>query len=95
MGLLTASVATLELLASARVIPSLLREPLSDFVQPGITVWWLVLGGPFQTAPSSLGGIAFGAIANTAFWLIVVALLVGVVSAVRRMFGRRRARHGA
>ena len=96
LGLLVATAAILALLSSAHVIPSLLRSPLTDFVQPGVTVWWLVLGGPFQSAPSSLGGIAFAAIANTALWLLVVALGVAIVSAARRMFARRhRERHAA
>jgi hypothetical protein len=47
------SAAALALLTSGEVIPSVVRNPISDFVQPGVTVWWLVLGGPFRSAPSS------------------------------------------
>jgi len=95
-GLLVTSAATLGLLPSAQVIPSVLRNLLIDFVQPGVTVWWLVLGGPFQSAPSSLGGIGFAAIANTSLWLLVGVLGVAIVSAMRRMFTRRdRQRHAA
>jgi hypothetical protein len=88
-GLLVTSAAIPGLLASALVIPSWLRSPLTDFVQPGITVWWLVLGGPFQTGPSSPGGIAFAAIANAGLWLLVVVPIVAIVGAVRRVFARR------
>lgn len=82
-----ASSAALALLASGEVIPSVVRNPLTEFVQPGVTVWWLVRGGPFRSAPSSQVEIALGALINAALWSLVlwVAMLVG--RAVRCMFG--------
>ena len=79
------SAAALALLASGEVIPSLARSSLSDFVQPGVTVWWFVLGGPFRSAPSSPTGIAFAAIANAALWLPVLWFVVAFVRAMRRV----------
>jgi hypothetical protein len=76
-----ASGAVLVLLASRVVIPSFVRGPLSDFVQPGITIWWLTLGGPFRTIPHSAWGIAFAAATNAALWLLVFWL--GAVSVAR------------
>ena len=84
VALAIGSAANLALLASGRVIPSLIRDPLSDFVQPGVTIWWLVLGGPFRTAPSSPGGMAFAAAANTVFWLAAVWLAVALVRVIQR-----------
>ena len=81
-----ASAIVLALLASAATIPSAVRDPLSEFVQPGVTIWWFVLGGPFRSAPSSLGGIAFAAAANTLLWLLVLWFAVAIVHALRRMF---------
>jgi len=78
-----ASAAALALLASGEVIPSAVRNPFFDFVQPGVSVWWLVLGGPFRSAPTSPSGIAFAA-ANAALWLLPLWLVVSVVRAVRR-----------
>jgi len=66
-------------------MPSVLTNPLFDFVQPGVTVWWFVLGGPFRSAPSSPGGIAFAAATNAVLWLLVLWLAAAVVGAVRRM----------
>jgi hypothetical protein len=83
------SAAALALLASAETIPSAIRDPLSDFVEPGVTVWWFVLGGPFRSAPSSLTGIAFAAVANAALWLLVLLFAVAIVRAVRRMLVSR------
>jgi hypothetical protein len=80
-----ASVAALALLASAEVIPSVIRDPLLGFVHPGTTVWWLVLGGPFRSAPFSPTGIAFAAATNTALWLLVLWLTVAIARAVWRM----------
>jgi hypothetical protein len=85
-----ASAAVLVLFASAEVVPSVVRNPLSDFVQPGVTVWWFVLGGPFRYAPSSPAGIAFAAAANAALWLLVLRLTAAVVRAFRRMFAAPR-----
>jgi hypothetical protein len=79
------SAAVLTALDSAETIPSVIRNPLSDFVEPGVTVWWLVLGGPFRSAPSSPTGIAFAAAANTALWLLVVLLVIAVVRVIRRL----------
>jgi hypothetical protein len=70
--------------ASGDVIPSVVRNPLSVFVEPGVTLWWLVLGGPFRTAPSSLGGMAFAVAANAAFWLFCLWALAALYAAIRR-----------
>ena len=78
------SAAALALLATAEVIPSAVRNPLSDFVQPGVTVWWLVLGGPFRSAPSSPTGIAFAAAANATLWVMALWFVEVVVRAVCR-----------
>jgi hypothetical protein len=80
-----ASVAVLASLASGELIPSVVRDPLVAFVQPGVTVWWLVLGGPFRSAPSSPTGIAFAAATNTLLYLLVLWLAVAVARLVRRM----------
>jgi hypothetical protein len=89
-ALVIVSAAVLALLASVEPIPSIVSNPLSDFVQPGIIVWWLVLGGPFRTIPSSLSGIAFAAATNAAFWSLVLLLAVAVVRVVRRMLALPR-----
>ena len=78
------SAGALAWLASGEVIPSVVRDRLVDVVQPGVTVWWFVLAGPFRSAPSSPTGIAFAAAANTACWLLVLWFAVTVVRAVRR-----------
>src|SRR6266568_3609933 len=83
--LVTASAAALALLASGEVMPSVLTNPLFDFVEPGITVWWFVLGGPFRSAPSTPTGIAFAAAANAALWLLLVLFVVAVVRVIRRL----------
>ena len=82
--LAVASAGALLLFASTAVIPSVIRNPLFDFVQPGVTVWWLVLGGPFRSTPSSPAGLAFAAAANAAFWLLALWLVVVAVRLVRR-----------
>jgi len=84
------SAAALALLASGEIIPSVVRDPAYDFVQPGVTVWWFVLGGPFASAPSSATGIAFAAVANAALWLLALLVAVVVVRAVRRLLTRSR-----
>ena len=84
--LVIASAASLALLTSGEVIPSAVRDPLYDFVQPGVTVWWFVLGGPFRSAPSSATGIAFAATANSALWFLVLWCAVAIVRALGRMF---------
>ena len=78
-----ASAAVLALLASGAVIPSLIRDPLSDFVQPGIAIWWLALGGPFRTIPYSGPGIAFAAAANSALWMLVLWFGAVIVRAIQ------------
>jgi hypothetical protein len=89
-ALAMASAVALALLASEAVIPSLVRDPLFNFVQPGVTVWWFALGGLFQTAPFSAGGIAFAAGANAALWSLVLWFGMAIVRAVRRKLARPR-----
>jgi hypothetical protein len=86
-GLAAASLACLALLDSARVLPSALRDPMSWFVSPGVTVWWLVLGGPFRSAPSTAGGLAFAALVNGLVWGALLWLVCRVVRAIRRKSG--------
>ena len=85
-----ASAAGLALLASRAVIPSLIRGPLSDFVQPGIAVWWLALGGPFRTVPHSASGIAFAAAANAALWMLVLWFGAVIARAIQNRFAAKR-----
>lgn len=75
-----ASAGGLWLLTSTAVVPSVVRDPISAFVQPGVTVWWFAFGTLFQTIPSQPGGIAFAAVANGFAW----SMLGFVVSAAIR-----------
>ena len=88
-ALILASAAALGLLGAHTGMPSVFRNPRYDFVQPGVAVWWLVLGGPFRSAPSSPSGIAFASAANAAFWLLVLWLLVAIVNVGWVILSRR------
>jgi hypothetical protein len=70
--------------------PQRLDDVLSWLIGPGTTVWWLTLGGPFQSFPRSGLGYAVTVVANVAFWLIVAALAWRIVMRVGR---HARARH--
>jgi len=83
------SAAVLCWLASAQAIPSFVRDPLSNFVQPGVVVWWLILGGPFRSGPDSAADIAFVAGANALLWLLVLWFVVVVCRAVSRKLAAR------
>jgi hypothetical protein len=83
-ALVIASAVSLTLLSRGGVIPSVVRNPLSDFVQPGVTVWWLVLGGPFRVGPTSARGIAFAAVVNAVSWLAAIWLAVALYGLIRR-----------
>jgi len=78
------SAAVLAVLASGEVVPSVVRDPLVDFVSPGVTLWWFVLGGPFRAAPSDAAGIAFAAVANALCWSAALWVVVALVAAIRR-----------
>jgi len=52
--------------------PSWLRESIWRFVDPGDAIWWLTLGGPFQSHPQSFIGVAWAAVANALFWLAII-----------------------
>ena len=79
------SATALTALGSITVMPSVFRNPLSSFVEPGVAVWWLVLGGPFRSLPASASGIAFAAAANAALWLVALWLAVVTVRTLGRM----------
>jgi len=82
--LLVSSTSSLIVLTSGETIPSSIRDPLFTFVQPGVSVWWLVLAGPFRTNPSSPAGIAVAALANTGGWILALWLIVAIVRRLRR-----------
>ena len=75
VALVVASATALAVLGSVTAMPSAFRNPLSRFVEPGVAVWWLVLGGPFRSAPASAVGIAVAAAANAALWCLVLWLV--------------------
>lgn len=85
-----ASLAIVVMRESNKMIPSVVRDPLSRFVDPGVTVWWLVLGNLFQGSPSSRSGMAFAALANAGFWTFVFWVLVVAVGFVRRKVSKPR-----
>jgi hypothetical protein len=89
--LAAASAGALAWLASGAVIASVIRDPLADFVQPGVTVWWFAFAGPFRSAPSSFAGISFAAVANAALWLAVSWCVVKLAAAAIRLWQRKRA----
>lgn len=89
LGLL--SVASLELIGTSLVLPSWIRDPLYSFVQPGTTVWWLILGGPFQTFPHSAPGIALAVLANAGLWSLALWVLVAFIRAMLRRIVRSKA----
>jgi hypothetical protein len=88
VALVIASATALALLGSGAAMPSAFRSPLSRFVEPGVAVWWLVLGGPFRSAPASAAGIAVAAAANAALWLLALWLVVVAARAAREYRAR-------
>ena len=83
-GLAAASLAIVVMRESNRMIPSVVRDPLANFVDPGVTAWWLILGNLFQSSPSSPAGMAFAALANTLLWLSALRMVEVVAGFVRR-----------
>lgn len=84
------SAAALAQLASGATIPSVVRTPLAWFVEPGVTVWWFILGTLFAYRPTTLMGIAFAAVVNTLLWLLAARLAVAGIHCTRRIFARLR-----
>jgi hypothetical protein len=84
IALAVASAAALSWRGPAWEVPAMVRDVLSGFVQPGVIVWWLVLGGPFRTLPHSASHIAFAAAVNALFWWLAVRLVTAAYDVIRR-----------
>ena len=82
--LTVASLAIVAMRDSNPMVPSIVRDPLVHFVEPGVTVWWFGVGTLFQPSPSALSGMAFTAVANAAIWLLTFWLLVIASGFLRR-----------
>lgn len=80
-----ASATALVLLVSRETVPSAVRGPLSTFAEPGVTIWWLLLGRLFHNYPTSTIGIAFAATTNVAFWILLFGMVVAAVRAAWRI----------
>ena len=80
-----ASAGGLLLLSSGETLPSSIGNPIATFVSPGVSLWWFVLGGPFQSAPHTRGGIAFAVIANAILWLVPLCLVLIVIRRIRQI----------
>ena len=90
IALAVASAAALSWRDPAWEVPAFVRDALSDFVQPGVIVWWLVLGGPFRTLPHSASHIAFAAAVNALFWWLAVRIVVAAYDFIRRRLASPR-----
>jgi hypothetical protein len=67
-------------------LPDTLSKLLGFFVEPGVLLWWLALGGPTAAFPADAVGRSIVVAANTAWWLLF-ALLAGLfVRRLRRRF---------
>ena len=87
--LTVASAAIVFMRESSHMIPSIVRDPLVHFVDPGVAVWWFLFGNIFQSSPYSRGGMAFAALANAGFWLFAFWLLVVFLGFLRQRFHLR------
>jgi hypothetical protein len=79
------SAVALTLIGLPELLPSYLREPLWTYVQPGTAAWWFAWGGPFRSGPTSVGGMAFAALANAGSWSALIWLGVAIVRIARRL----------
>jgi hypothetical protein len=67
------------------VAPAVLASALRQFVEPGVSLWWLTMGGVFLAFPNTTAGYVAAAIGNTLFWLAVAAILALLVGTTRRL----------
>jgi hypothetical protein len=71
------------------VVPAALANALGQFVEPGVSLWWLTMGGLFLSFPNTTEGYLATVIGNTLFWLGAAAILVFLVSVARRFIRPR------
>jgi threonine/homoserine/homoserine lactone efflux protein len=67
------------------IAPAVLASALRQFVEPGVSLWWLTMGGVFLAFPNTTAGYVAAAIGNTLFWLAVAAILALLVGTTRRL----------
>ena len=72
------------------VAPAVLASALRQFVEPGVSVWWLTMGGVFLAFPNTTGGYVAVVVGNTLFWLAVAAILALLAGAARVLRRRRQ-----
>jgi hypothetical protein len=68
-------------------IPQAITWALTAFVEPGLAIWWLTVGGAFQGFPSDGSGYLVAAGGNIAFWLLVAALATALARFARQRMG--------
>jgi hypothetical protein len=75
---------------NSEILPSALANTLSQFVEPGVSVWWLTMGGLFLAFPNTTEGYVAAVVGNTLFWLGGAAILALLVGVARRLMRSRR-----
>jgi len=71
-------------------VPRIVANALDQFLEPGLALWWLTLGGPFQSSPAHWSGYCVTILGNTLLWLVaLVPLFLAIRVVQRRMFRRR------
>jgi hypothetical protein len=61
------------------LVPPALAYALRQFVEPGVSLWWLTMSSLFQSFPYTVSGYIAVVVGNTVFWLAVAGILVLLV----------------
>ena len=69
-------------------VPRSLARAADWFAEPGLSLWWLTMGGVFQTFPSSAAGVCVAILGNALLWLAPAALIALVFRVARRALAR-------
>jgi hypothetical protein len=71
-------------------VPQIVVRTLDQFLEPGLALWWLTLGGPFQSFPARWAGYCVTIFGNALLWLALVSLIVFLTGVARRLLFRRQ-----
>lgn len=72
-------------------VPRWLAQALEFVNEPGVTLWWLTLGGLFQAFPSNRTGYVFVVLSSVLFWILVAKVLAFAARVILRVVQRLRA----
>lgn len=65
-------------------LPPFVQPVLDAYLEPGVSIWWFTLAGPFRHFPTDMTGYVVTVVGTVAFWCCAIVIGRRALGALRR-----------